>query len=488
MLLKDKKCGILLALSSLPSNHGIGSLGSEAYKFIDFLKETNQDYWQLLPLCPIGKGNSPYSSSSSFAGEILYIDLDLLVKDGYLSSDDILEHYFKKNVDYNSVRNYKIPILKKAVAKFDKTNCEFLNFKEENCSWLSTYALFMSIAEKLGTKNFSLWDNDFRLKNPITLSSFLKENSEKIDFYEITQFFFFKQFFSLKAYANSKGIKLIGDIPFYVSYQSADVWESPDCFLLDRKLKPTFIAGVPPDMFSSDGQLWGNPIYNWQRLSEDNYFWWQKRLLHLSRLYDVIRIDHFRAFYNYFAIPARALTAKDGKWVKGVGMNFWNKIKPLLKNTKIIAEDLGSDNDGVKSLIKKTKFPDMKVLQFAFDSDLRDPFLPKNMNRNCVCYTGTHDNDTTLGWYKRASAFEKLLYHKLVPDLFGSVPLNLIAFGMKSKAQTVIIPLQDYLELDTNCRMNTPGKSLFNWQWRATRSDFDNSLKQKIITLTNLRK
>lgn len=483
-----KKCGLLLSVTSLPSNHGIGSLGEEAYKFIDFLKETNQDFWQMLPINPIGKGNSPYSAISSFAGEILLIDLDLLQKDGYLNTYDIPDQIFSKNIDYNNVRNYKIPILEKAVKKFDKENPDFLNFKKENEFWLPSYCLFMAISNHFSTKNFSLWGNDFKYRRNDTLLSFEKDNSDKISFYEITQFFFFEQFKKLKKYAVKNGIKLIGDIPFYVSFMSADVWERPENFMLDTRLRPIKIAGVPPDMFSKDGQLWENPIYNWTYQGYDDYSWWRKRLVHLSKLFDVIRIDHFRAFTNYYTIPYLSKTAKDGCWETGVGYGFWKKIKPYLKNTEIIAEDLGEENEDVQKLIKKTKFPNMKVLQFAFDSDLKDPFLPKNMNKRCVCYTGTHDNDTTLGWYKKAQKSEKNLYHKLVPDLYGSVPLNLIAFGMKSKADIVIIPLQDYLELDSIARLNTPGKALFNWQWRADKNDFNNNLKEKIITLTKLRK
>ncbi len=490
MQLKGKigKCGLLLSITSLPSNHGIGSLGTEAYKFIDFLKETNQDYWQMLPINPIGKGNSPYSSISSFAGEILLIDLDLLEGDGYIKKWDIPDHIFPKNTNYNAVKNYKISILKKATKNFDKQNPEFLKFKEENEFWLPSYSLFMSISEHFSTKDFSLWENDFKYKKSEALSLFKKENAHKISFYEITQFFFFKQFLKLKNYAQKSGIKLIGDIPFYVSFQSADVWENPENFLLDNDLLPTLVAGVPPDMFSKDGQLWENPIYNWAYQKRNKFSWWKERLVHLSRLFDVIRIDHFRAFTNYYTIPYLSKTAKQGRWETGVGMDFWKEMKPHLKSCEIIAEDLGEENDDVQKLIKKTRFPNMKVLQFAFDSDLKDPFLPKNMNRNCVCYTGTHDNDTTLGWYKSATTSERLLYHKLVPNLFGSVPLNLIAFGMKSRAETVIIPLQDYLELDSSARLNTPGKSLFNWEWRAGKGDFDESLKQKIISLTNLRK
>ncbi|MBR4973446.1 MAG: 4-alpha-glucanotransferase, partial [Clostridia bacterium] len=296
-----------------------------------------------------------------------------------------------------------------------------------------------------------------------------------------------KMFEKLKKYAEKNKIHLIGDIPFYVSLESCDVWANPECFKLGYDMTPVLVAGVPPDVFSASGQLWGNPIYDWEYHKKTGYIWWKKRLLQNALMYDVIRIDHFRAFNDFYTIPYGAHDAKSGKWEKGVGMHFWDRVKPLLRDTEIIAEDLGGDTDDVKQLINDTGFPNMSVLQFAFDSDAKDPFLPKNMSSNTVCYTGTHDNDTTLGCYKKLSSAERIMYEKFVPKTTDSVCQNLILFGMKSRASTVIIPLQDYLELDSSDRMNTPGKSKGNWEWRFEANDLNDALAEKILNLSKKR-
>lgn len=484
---KDLKSGVLLALSSLPSPYGIGDFGEEAYRFIDFLKKSRQSYWQLLPLCPVGKGNSPYSSYSSFAGEILYISIDSLVVDGYLDKEDIPQMVFPKNTDYKIVRELKLPLLKTAAKKFDTKNEEFEKFKNKNGYWLSEYSLFMAISEYEGTRDFSCWCDELKFRQKFALTDFKIKHKEEIEFYEITQFFFYKQFEKLKQYAFNNGIKLIGDIPFYVSFESADVWSNALCFRLGNDLTPVLVAGVPPDVFSKDGQLWGNPIYDWEYQKRTNYNWWKNRLLHNAVLYDVIRIDHFRAFNDYYTIPYGAETAKMGKWEKGVGMHFWGRIKPLLKGTEIIAEDLGGESEDVRKLIKDTGFPNMSVLQFAFDSDKNDPFLPKNMLENSICYTGTHDNDTTLGWYKKMSNNERIMFEKTVPRNTNSATDSLILFGMKSRAKTVIVPMQDYLCLDSDCRMNMPGKPYGNWEWRFCPEDLTDSLANKIKCLSKNR-
>ena len=468
---KNKTSGILLAVSSLPSEYGIGSLGEEAYKFIDFLKSSNQTIWQMLPLVPIGKGNSPYSSQSAFAGEMLLIDIDLLIKDGLLEENDIPNKTFSKNVNYPFVKSFKIPLLKKAAENFDTNSKDFKVFKKNN-HWLYDYSLFMTIKEVFGNIPFYKWDESLKHRFPTALEEFKNSHLKEIQFYEITQFLFYKQYFSLKEYAQENGVKLVGDIPFYVSLDSADVWANPLCFKLGKDMTPVLVAGVPPDVFSATGQLWGNPVYDWEYQKKTDYSWWKKRLSHNAKLYDIIRIDHFRAFADYYTIPYGSPDAKSGNWERGVGMHFWNKMKPILEDTLIIAEDLGGETPEVRDLIAKSGFPDMKVLQFAFDSDLKDPFLPKNMNSNCVCYTGTHDNDTTLGWYEKITPEENMLFRKLVPtDISHSPVLSLIAFGMKSRAETVIIPLQDYLELPTTARMNTPGNPNGNWEWRFEKKD-----------------
>ncbi len=492
MLLRGRKnknkSGVLLPLSSLPSKYGIGSLGEEAFRFADFLKKSNQSYWQILPLVPIGKGNSPYSSPSAFAGEILYIDIDELVKDGLLSAEDIPKVSFPKNVDYEAVRKFKLPLLKKAADNFNTAQKDFITFKKENRFWLESFALFMAIKESLNGAPFTAWEDGLKYRLPDALLSFKGEHKKDILFHEITQYLFYHQFRKFKAFTTAIGIELIGDIPFYISLDSADVWSNPDCFKLGRDMTPVLVAGVPPDIFSSSGQLWGNPIYDWDFQKKNSFLWWQHRLFHNKKMYNTLRIDHFRAFADYYTVPYGAKDAKNGKWEKGMGMNFFKIMDPILKGTHIIAEDLGCESPELSKLMKETNFPNMKILQFAFYGDLKNPFLPKNFNRNCVCYTGTHDNDTVLGWYSKATKHELLLFERLVPNhKSGSPVVRLIVYGMKSKAETVIVPLQDYLELDSAARINTPGTEKGNWEWRFTQDDLTDSLAEKIKKLSGVR-
>ena len=481
----QKKSGILTAVSSLPSKYGIGSFDKTAYEFIDFLADCHQSYWQILPLCPVGKGNSPYSSFSAFAGEVLYIDLDQLKKDGLI--EKIPEFDFEINVDYKKVKNFKYPLLREATDNFDLTQKDFLNFCKENDYWLQIFAEFMTVRESNLNLPLREWEDGLKFRFPEKIKELHENYTEKINFYKITQYLFFKQYKKLKEYANRKGIKIIGDIPFYVSANSADVWGNPDIFMLNRDMSPKLVAGVPPDIFSTTGQLWGNPIYNFEYQKENGYKWWIDRIYHNCELYDIIRIAHFRAFADYYVIDSNAKDAINGYWEKGIGYDFWGKIKNNIKECEIIAEDLGGETDEVRDLIKFTGFPNMKILQFAFDSDLSDPFLPFNYNENCVCYTGTHDNNTTLGWYKNADTKEKLLYDKLIEKEYDSPVMNLISAGMKSNANTVIIPLQDYLELDENHRLNIPGIEDGNWQWRFSKEDLNQELIEKILKLSDNR-
>lgn len=485
---RSKKSGILLPLFSLPSKYGIGSLGAEAYSFVDFLKNAGQSYWQMLPLCPVGKADSPYSSASAFAGEILYIDIDFLVADGLIKKDEIKTEFFPERVDYKSCREFKIPLLKKAAISFDKSNSDFLKFKSENAFWLKDYCIFMTLSELFGTKNFRLWDKDYKYRNKAVIEEIYEQHEEKIAFFEVTQFLFYKQFFELKSYANQNGIKLIGDIPFYVSYFSADVWSRPFCFKLGVDLTPVLVAGVPPDIFSKNGQLWGMPIYDWSFLKKNGYPFWRERLSVNCKLYDALRLDHFRAFSDYYAIPFGAKTAKEGSWQNGVGFHFFKELRDVLKNTEIIAEDLGDISENTARLIKKTGFKDMKVLELAFNSDKSNPFLPKNFGRKSVAYTGTHDNNTVYGWYKTAGESEKELLKRLVPDIYSSVSLNLISYALKSRAELVIIPLQDYLELDETARINTPATEKNNWCWRVRKESLNDSLAKLIKKLSKSAK
>lgn len=493
MLLRDKEpkypreSGILMHISSLPSHYGIGSLGTEAYRFIDFLKKSRQTYWQILPLCPVGKGNSPYSSVSTFAGEILFIDIDMLIDDGLLSPSDIPECDFPKSIDYKRVREFKLPLIKKAAARFEIKDRDFKKFRQKNAYWLHDYALFMSIKDVYGNKSFAALHDGLKYRLPSEIEKFKLKHADKLLFYEIAQYFFFKQYMGLKAYAEQSGIKIIGDIPFYVQYDSADVWSKPYNFKLGRDLTPVLAAGVPPDIFSENGQLWGNPIYDWDFQRTTGYKWWKKRLSHNAELYDIIRIDHFRAFADYYTVPYGAENAKSGKWEKGVGLQFWKSVMEDI-NTEIIAEDLGGETPEVERLIRDTGFPNMKVLQFAFNTDLSNHFLPKNYQKNCICYTGTHDNDTTRGWFEKATERERLMFSRLVPaDKSHSAVFSLIAYAMSSKAKTVIIPIQDYLQLDSADRLNTPGIETGNWEWRLPKNALTDDLTATVRRLSDGR-
>lgn len=481
-----KEKGILLPVSALPSKHGIGNLGTEAYSFIDFLVATGQNYWQILPLVPVGKGDSPYSSISCFAGEILYIDLDMLVADGYLKKRDINFNTTQKNIDYKWVKKQKTACLKKAAANFNTDDKEFIEFLKKSKFWLEDFALFMAIKDSKCGLSFLKWEDGLKYRLPKDLEEFSQSHKEEILFYKITQYWFYKQYNRLRNYAKANNLKIIGDIPFYVSLESADVWANSEIFKLGRDMTPVKIAGVPPDVFSSTGQLWENPIYNWEYLKNNDYVWWRQRLIHNAAMYDAIRIDHFRAFADYYAVPAGSKDARFGNWEKGPGMAFWNSVMPYIKNTQIIAEDLGGENSKiVQDLITATCFPNMKVLQFAFDSDLNDPFLPRNFGYNCVCYTGTHDNDTTYGWYKNLSVKERIMFEKLVPRRKVNSPvLALIAYGMKSKAKIVIIPFADYLQLDSDNRLNVPSRPNGNWEWRFEKKDINEDLIKTVLKVS----
>lgn len=485
---KKRESGILLHISSLPCDYGIGSFGKEAYRFIDFLKKSHQRYWQILPLCPIGEGNSPYKSTSAFAGEILYIDIQLLAQDGYLDYDMLPENYDSDFTEYETAARIKLPLLRAVADNFDVNDSDYLRFIHNNDDWLNDYSVFMAIREKNGGACFTEFEDGLKYRLPGAIKEFVRENKETVRFYKITQYLFYKQYYELKKYAEKKGIKIIGDIPFYVALDSADVWQEPDVFRLGRDMTPTLVAGVPPDIFSEDGQLWGNPIYDWDRMKKDNYKWWRRRLLHNSQMYDVIRIDHFRAFADYYTIPYGSENAKSGTWEKGVGMNFWSSMRDITENLKIIAEDLGGETPEVEQLIEDTGFPNMKILVFAFNTDLQNKFLPKNYNNNCVCYTGTHDNETVQGWLDHISKKEKIIFSRTVPNSgYDSDVYNLISFGMRSKADTVIVPMQDYLCLDNSCRMNSPGTEKGNWIWRMKITDYDDNMAAKIKQLSRGR-
>lgn len=465
MLSRAEK-GILMPLASLNSKHGIGDLGEPAFAFIDFLYSFKQDYWQLLPLNPIGKGNSPYYSVSSFAGEILYINLEDLLNSELLKQEEIKEpDFIKGKINYKKVREFKLPLLKKAAERFDTSNQEFRNFLKKNEFWINGYAEFCTASEIYG--KLSAFDRDLKFCRTKSLNELRENHKEQIDFYKITQYFFFKQFFKMKKYAESKKIKLIGDIPFYVSDSGADVWLYPEYFKLDENLMPRLKAGVPPDIFSKTGQLWGNPIYDFEAQKKDGYLWWGQRLKKQAEMFDAIRIDHFRAFANYYEIPADAKNATYGKWKKGPGEEFFKILKKKIKFPFIIAENLGGEDDEeVCELLKKTNFCEMKILQFCFEKTDDPTSIPENFLFNCVCYTGTHDNNTALGWFEKLSEKKKYLVSRYI-DIKGDIAKNMIDFALSLNIKLVIIPLYDYLGLDESARINIPGTQNGNWEWQA---------------------
>ncbi len=488
MRLKGKndilESGILLHITSLPSPYGIGTLGKEAYSFVDFLRQTGQRYWQILPLCPIGEGNSPYKSPSCFAGETLLIDLDFLVRDGLLLPDELPKQSDSTRVNYHAVRQMKKPLLKKAAERFNTRKIDYLRFIKQNDYWLEDYAVFMTVFDVTDATGIENFEEGLKYRQPMALENFKSAYRYEIEIHKILQYLFYSQYFALKHYAAKNGIRIIGDIPFYVSLDSADVWKSPDNFRLGRDMTPVQVAGVPPDIFSRDGQLWGNPIYDWDYQKRTNYSWWKRRLEFCTKIYDVIRIDHFRAFADYYSIPYGAQNARSGNWEKGAGLAFWNVMNTKIGKMRIIAEDLGGETPEVEQLVADTGFPNMKVLQFGFSSDLQNKFLPRNYHKNCVCYTGTHDNNTALGWFNNATAHERIMFTRHIQASGLNEPsLQMIWLAMRSRANTVIVPMQDWLCLDETARMNMPGTKIGNWEWRMPKDSLNEEL---ILTVKHL--
>lgn len=483
-----RKSGVLLPISSLNNDYGIGTFGKEAYRFIDFLKKANQKYWQILPLGPTSYGDSPYQSFCVFAGNPYFIDFELLRKDGLLKKSDY--EYLKTTddrINYERLYKTRFEVLKKACQNFDYQDPDFIKFLEDNHEWINNYAVFMTLKKLHQDSAWSTWAKkyffSFELINEITSKYY-----DDVTFWKFIQYIFMKQWMALKTYANKQGIEIIGDAPIYVAYDSSDVWSLPQYFQLDDERKPIRVAGCPPDAFSETGQLWGNPLYNYDVMKENGFDWWVKRLKKASELYDVIRIDHFRGFEAYYSIDAKAENAIDGYWVKGPGIDLFNKVKQELKEIKIIAEDLGYITGEVKDLIKATNFPGMKVLQFAFDTFGDSDYLPHNFEHsNCVVYTGTHDNMPTAGWLKTLPKKVLKYYDEYldVNDTDKRVE-KLINLALMSSAETAIIMFQDYLKLDENSRINTPSTSTNNWTWRVKKDVDYAKMAPKIAKLMKL--
>ncbi len=504
-----RKSGILLHPTSLPSIYGIGDLGRSAYEFIDFLYEAGQSIWQVLPLGPTGFKDSPYQSYSAFAGNYYLISPDLLLKEHLLTEKDFenTPDFSSKNVEYGKAIEYKMPLLKKAFNRFTKTvqtNKDYIQFKKDNSFWLDNCCLFAALKDyyiekrknefesedlkkfRTLTKDFLsenvqndyyygavwvTWEKDVINRDKQTLEKFSSLLKNEMEFYAFLQYVFFKQWHALKQYAHKKDISIIGDIPIFVAWDSADVWENKELFYLNENGFPEKCAGVPPDYFSPTGQLWGNPLYNWDKHKKGGYLWWINRIKNSLKLTDIIRIDHFRGFESYYAIPLGMPDATTGQWIKGPGEDFFNAVKKELGSCPFIAEDLGIITDEVVSLRLKAALPGMKILQFAFDDSENNDYLPHNYEKNCVVYTGTHDNDTSRGWYENTSDFCRD-YLRRYMNTDGSNPSwDLIRLAFSSCANTAIFPLQDVLAISSEGRMNTPGTENGNWTWRFGQND-----------------
>ncbi len=486
-----RTCGVLLPIFSIPSEYGIGTFSKEAYEFVDFLEEAGQTYWQILPLGPTSYGDSPYQSFSTFAGNPYFIDIESLIKEGLLCAEDADKCNFgslEEKADYERLYRERFTLLMKAYEGIDNApkakeiTKSFKAFKKapEN-DWLVDYALFMVLKDENGGRAWNTWDDDIRYRKPSAVKAALKKYEKKVDFYCFLQFMFSEQWKKLKKYANDKGIKIIGDIPIYVAFDSADTWASPELFLLDKKNVPIDVAGCPPDAFSATGQLWGNPLYRWGYHKKTGYAWWMKRIAHCYELYDVVRIDHFRGFDEYYAIPYGDPTAEFGEWRKGPGYDLFDTMKKKLGPRKVIAEDLGFLTDSVRKLVKKTGYPGMKILQFAFDSREESDYLPHNYDSNCVVYTGTHDNDTTKGWFNSLCRADKSFAKKYLGVRYTKdVVSAMIRAGFASVSDTVIIPMQDYLELDKTARINIPSTLGGNWEWRMKRGALTEELSKRM--------
>ncbi|WP_204989358.1 4-alpha-glucanotransferase [Sporohalobacter salinus] len=492
-MLFKRQSGILLHPTSLPGEYGIGSLGEEAYKFVDFLVASDQKIWQILPLGPTGYGNSPYQSFSAFAGNPLLISLERLRKDALLDEKDLnTDREFPLDyVDYNQVSDFKYSLFEKAFKNFKSNvsksiNDKFQRFCNENEKWLEDYALFKALKEHFNGKPWYKWNEDIKLRRPEAIKEYQERLKNRIDFHKFIQYIFFKQWNKLKAYANHNYIKIIGDIPIFVAYDSADVWANPELFTLDEDKKPINVAGVPPDYFSETGQLWGNPLYDWQKLKETNYKWWIDRFKTTLELVDIVRLDHFRGFAAYWAVPYGEKTAVNGKWKQGPGKDFFRKVKEELKGLPIIAEDLGVITDEVVELRDHFDLPGMGVLQFGFNSQEDNDHLPHNYRQNSVVYTGTHDNNTVLGWYNNADDEAKEYVKEYLKGSEENICWDFIQAAWASVSKLAIAPLQDILSLNSEARMNTPGTVKGNWKWRYREEMLDVNISEKLKRLTEI--
>lgn len=485
--------GILLPMFSLPSNYGIGAFSKDAYDFVDMLQEAGQKYWQILPLGPTSYGDSPYQSFSTFAGNPYFIDLDTLIQEQLLTKEECGDCDFgtdNTSIDYGKLYEYRFELLHKAFVRADVENSkEFETFCRDNESWLLDYALFMALKDRFGGVAWSEWEEDIRLRKPEVYLRYRTDLKQEILFYEFLQYKFIRQWGQLKSYANQKGIQIVGDIPIYVAFDSADTWANPELYQFDESNMPIAVAGCPPDGFSATGQLWGNPLYQWDYHRETGYEWWIRRIAYLGKLYDVVRIDHFRGFDEYYSIPFGHKTAEHGCWQKGPGIELFRAAESALGSLNIIAEDLGFITESVVKLVADSGYPGMKVLEFAFDSREQSNYLPHTYNKNCVVYTGTHDNETIVGWYKHLKAADLQMSKDYMANDHTEEKLihwDFDRLAMMSVADTCIIPIQDYLGLDNQARINTPSTLGDNWVWRLRKGEITTELLAQIYKLTRI--
>lgn len=486
-----RKSGILMPVFSLPSKYGIGTFGKEAKNFIDFLKKAGQSYWQILPLNPTNYGDSPYQSFSSSAGNPYFIDLDILSDEGLLLKEEYENVDFGENpysVDYGKLYENRLNVLGIAFSRWSP-NKNYEEFSKEEGYWLDEYALFMALKDNFKGAAWYTWERDLKFRQSEAIEKAQRDYKKRIDFHKFVQFKFFEQWLRLKKYANDNGIEIIGDMPIYVAYDSADVWSNTECFDLDKDLTPKSVAGTPPDAFSKDGQLWGSPLYRWNYMAKEEkpYSFWINRMKSAFQIYDVVRIDHFRGFESYYAIKYGSETAKDGVWKKGPSMKLFRALKKEFgENLPIIAEDLGFLTKEVKKLLKDSGFPGMKVLQFAFDSREESDYLPHNYNKNCIVYTGTHDNDTVMGWIKSAPPADVAFAERyLGAKAESGFNWAFIKSAMMSVADTAIFMMPDFIGLDESGRINTPSTlGGNNWKWRIDGACINDWLAQIIYDLT----
>ena len=486
-----RSSGILMHISSLPSPYGIGTMGKAARQFADFLHRAGQHYWQLLPIGQTGFGNSPYQTCSTCAGNPYFIDLDLLIEDGLLLASEVQAidwESHSERVDYDFQSSVRWDLLYRAFRRgADRYEREISGFRREN-PWVEEYALFMAVRRSRGSESWELWPEELRKRKRGVKESYATVLAEDMNFYIFLQFLFYRQWNELRDYVHSLGIEIIGDLPIYVPYDSCDVWANPELFQLDEQGRPTAVAGCPPDYFSEDGQLWGNPLYDWEKMRQDGYQWWMERLRNAAKLFDVIRIDHFRGLESYWAVPFGEETARNGKWVKGPDHDLIAAIGRNFPKLRLIAEDLGLLTPEVVQLQRDSGYPGMKVLEFAFVPDEPSSYLPHRYERNCICYSGTHDNETLRQWLEalddRTAAYVmEYLGAKTREDCLWGI----LRAGMASVADTFVAQMQDYLELGAEARMNEPGTvGAENWSWRVEESMLTNELADKIARMTKL--